>query len=255
MLTFFRKLYRIACLLGWFLFMATGAILRKLGKNPEETIRQASLDTGRWARGILNILNIRLTVHGTMPQTQGVLIVSNHLGYLDIIVHASLMGVRFAPKKEIRSWPFLGWYVGLSCPVWIDRKSPAKSRATLNEFERTLDLGVPLIVYPEGTTTDGKHGLLPFKSTPFEAVLKDHKPLLPLITIYHVPEGEMNPAWYGDQTLLPHVWTLLGIREIRVDIYSCGLLHPHDMGRKELAVQVRERMLEVYREHTGIEAS
>ncbi len=252
MLTFFRKLYRIACLLGWFLFMATGAILRKLGKNPEETIRQASLDTGRWARGILNILNIRLTVHGTMPQTQGVLIVSNHLGYLDIIVHASLMGVRFAPKKEIRSWPFLGWYVGLSCPVWIDRKSPAKSKETLEEFEKTLRIGVPLIVYPEGTSTDGLHGLRPFKSTPFEAAIKDNRPLMPIITVYTVPEGAMNPAWFGDQELLPHVWELLGIRQIKADVYISQPILPEGFDRKILAEKTRDVMLASYREHTGI---
>lgn len=255
MLTFGRKIVRIFLLLIWFPVMLAKALVLHIGKKPDERIALGAELAGEWARGILRILNIRIFRHGEFPEEKGILLVSNHQSYVDILVHASLTGIRFAPKKEIRKWFLLGPYIELSHPVWIDRKSPAKSRATLNEFERTLNLGVPLIVYPEGTTTDGKHGLLPFKSTPFEAVLKDHKPLLPLITIYHVPEGEMNPAWYGDQTLLPHVWTLLGIREIRVDIYSCGLLHPHDMGRKELAVQVRERMLKVYREHTGIEAS
>ena len=105
MLTFFRKIYRIVCLLGWFLYMALKSAIARRGKTQEQIALQASQDTARWARGILKILNIRLTVHGEIPDTQGVLIVSNHLGYLDIIIHASLMGVRFAPKKEIRSWP------------------------------------------------------------------------------------------------------------------------------------------------------
>ena len=252
MLTFFRKIYRIVSLLGWFLFMAAGTLLRRRGNRPEETIRLASRDTGRWARGILKILNIRLAVHGEIPQSQGVLIVSNHLGYLDIVVHASLMGVRFAPKQEIRSWPFLGWYVGLSCPVWIDRKSPAKSRQTLEEFEKTLRLGIPLIVYPEGTSTDGLHGLRPFKSTPFEAAIKDNRPLLPIVTVYTVPEGAMNPAWFGDQQLVPHVWKLLGIREIRADLYLSPPILPEGLDRKTLAGKTRTIMQESYRKHTGI---
>lgn len=254
MLTFFRKTYRILRLAVWFLFMALRTILAGLGKTPDEKIRIASRDTGRWARGILKILNIRLEVHGEMPQSQGVLIVSNHLGYLDIIVHASLMGVRFAPKKEIRSWPFLGWYIGLSRPVWIDRKSPAKSRQTLEEFEKTLELSVPLIVYPEGTSTDGLHGLRPFKSTPFEAAIKDNRPLMPIVTVYTVPEGAMNPAWFGDQELLPHVWVILGIKQIKADVTISAPLLPEGLNRKELAEKTRAIMLASYRELTGIEA-
>ncbi len=253
MLTFFRKTYRIVRLIVWFLFMAMRAFFTRLGKSPEQIARLASLDTERWARGILNILNIQLTVHGEIPDSsRGVLIVSNHLGYLDIIVHASLMGVRFAPKKEIRSWPFLGWYVGLSCPVWIDRKSPAKSKQTLAEFEKTLELGIPLIVYPEGTSTDGLHGLRPFKSTPFAAALNDNRPLMQIITIYTVPEGAMNPAWFGDQELLPHLWELLGIRQIRADIHVSPLIFPEGNDRKSLAEKTRGIMLASYREHTGI---
>ncbi len=252
MLTFFRKIYRIVCLLGWFLYMALKSAIARRGQTQEQIALQASQDTARWARGILKILNIRLTVHGEIPDTQGVLIVSNHLGYLDIIIHASLMGVRFAPKKEIRSWPFLGWYVGLSCPVWIDRKSPAKSKQTLEEFEKTLQLGIPLIVYPEGTSTDGLHGLRPFKSTSFEAAIKDNRPLMPIITIYTVPPEAINPAWFGDQELLPHVWQLLGISEIKADIYISPLLFPEGLDRKALAEKTRGIMLESYRKQTGI---
>ncbi len=252
MLIFLRKTGRILRLIGWFLYRAAGAHVRRLGKNPDDRIRLAAREARDWARGILKILNIQVHVHGEIPQSQGVLIVSNHLGYLDILVHASLMGVRFAPKQEIRSWPFLGWYVGLSCPVWIDRKSPAKSRRTLEEFEKTMRLGIPLIVYPEGTSTDGLHGLRPFKSTPFEAVIKDRRPLLPMITTYRVPAGSMNPAWFGDQELLPHLWELLGLERIQADLYLSAPIRPEGSDRKELAAKTREIMLQSYREHTGI---
>lgn len=253
MLTFGRKILRIVLLLIWFPVMLLKAALLHIGKTRDERVTLGAKLAGEWARGILRILKIRVIRHGEFPEEKGVLLVSNHQSYVDILVHASLTGVRFAPKKEIRKWFLLGPYIEMSHPVWIDRKSPAKSLETLKEFEHTLAIGVPLIVYPEGTTTDGQHGLLPFKSTPFEAALKDRRPLLPLITVYHVPGGEMNPAWYGDQTLLPHVWQLLGLKEIRVDVYSCGLFHPTGETRKELAEKVRKLMQNAYREHTGIE--
>lgn len=253
MLIFGRKIFRLLQLLIWFPFMLMKTALRYIGKTEDEKIALGAELVGEWARGILRILNIHVTLHGTCPEEKGILLVSNHQSYVDILVHASLMGVRFTPKKEIRGWFLLGPYIGMSHPVWIDRKSPAKSLATLTEFEHTLSLGIPLIVYPEGTTTDGQHGLLPFKSTPFEAVLRDRRPLLPLITVYHVPCGSMNPAWYGDQTLLPHVWRLLGLKEIQVDVYSSDVVQPQADNRKQLAEQVRLLMQEAYRKHTGIE--
>ena len=149
-----RKIIRVLRLLVWFLYMLLKTVLRHIGKTEDEKITIGAELAGEWARGILHILNIRVTLHGSLPETKGVLLVSNHQSYVDILVHASLTGLRFAPKQEIRHWLLLGPYIGMSHPVWIDRKSPAKSRATLAEFEHTLALGVPLIVYPEGTTRD-----------------------------------------------------------------------------------------------------
>lgn len=244
---FFRKIFRIIRLLLWLPDVGLRTVFALRGKTPDERIQTASRYTIQWAAGIRDIMNVHTHIHGNLPESKGVLLVSNHLGYLDIVVHASFMGVRFAPKQEIRTWPILGPYLGLSQPVWIDRKNRAKSQETLLEFEKTLELEVPLIVYPEGTSTDGLHGLLPFKSTPFEAAIKNNRPIQPMITMYTVPKGSMNPAWFGDQELLPHVWELLGIREFRADIYLLPPVYPNQYGnRKELAEAVREKMLTVY---------
>lgn len=245
---FFRKIFRIIRLLLWMPNVGLRTIFALRGKSPDERIQTASRYTIQWAVGIRDILNVKTHIHGKTPETGGVLLVSNHLGYLDIIIHASFMGVRFAPKKEIRSWPVLGPYLGLSQPVWIDRKNRSKSQESLREFEKTLELEVPLIVYPEGTSTDGLHGLLPFKSTPFEAAIRNNRPIQPVITRYRVPEGAMNPAWFGDQELLPHVWELLGIPEIHADIHLLPPIYPNNYSnRKQLAEAVREEMMKVYR--------
>lgn len=244
---FFRKIFRIIRLLLWLPNVGLRTVFALRGKTPDERVQTASRYTIQWAAGIRDIMNVHTHIHGDLPESKGVLLVSNHLGYLDIIVHASFMGVRFAPKKEIRTWPILGPYLGLSQPVWIDRKNKTKSQETLREFEKTLELEVPLIVYPEGTSTDGLHGLLPFKSTPFEAAIKDNRPIQPVITRYKVPEGFMNPAWFGDQELLPHVWELLGIPEFHADVYLLPLIYPNQFAdRKQLAEAVREKMLELY---------
>jgi 1-acyl-sn-glycerol-3-phosphate acyltransferase len=193
-----------------------------------------------WGRGLLDILNVKVEVHGDESPLNGALVVSNHLGVLDILVHSSLFGFRFAPKSDIRSWPFLGAYVGLTYPIWVDRGSKARSQELLAEFHDTLTNGVSLIVYPEGTSSDGKHGVLPFKSTPFEAVVKGRLPVRPVLTLYRVPAtSNVEPCWYGDMTLPPHIWDLLSAPGIVAEIHVLPEFKaPADMDRKALAEHV-----------------
>ena len=136
-----------------------------------------------------------------------------------------------------------GWYLAISRPVWVDRKSRQKSKAVMEEFRRTLEDGVSLLVYPEGTTTDGQHGLLPFKSTPFETVTGTDFVIQPILTRYEIGPDGWNPAWYGDQTMLPHVWKFLGRRKLRAEVTILPPLtaQPGE-DRKELAQRVEQLM-------------
>ena len=108
MLTFGRKIVRIFLLLIWFPVMLAKALVLHIGKKPDERIALGAELAGEWARGILRILNIRIVRHGEFPEEKGILLVSNHQSYVDILVHASLTGIRFAPKKEIRNGFFWG---------------------------------------------------------------------------------------------------------------------------------------------------
>ena len=176
------------------------------------------------------------------------MIVGNHQGYLDIVAHASIFRIRFAPKKEIRSWPFLGFMISLNRPVWIDRKSRQKSKETAEEMVATMQNGIAMLVYPEGTSTDGQHGLLPFKSTPFEAAAELSLPIQPTLLFYEgVPKQTEPLAWYGDQKLLPHVWRILGLKEIRMRVYVLPVVYPKSgENRKELALRVHDLMEKEY---------
>lgn len=72
-----------------------------------------------------------------------------------MVSHAALFPIRFAPKIELKRTPVLGWLVGQSLPIWVDRGSRLKSAEVEREIERSLALGQTTVVYPEGTTTDG----------------------------------------------------------------------------------------------------
>ena len=124
-----------------------------------------------------------------MGDFKGGLIVSNHTGYVDILVHAAVLPIRFASKSSIRSWPLLGWFLRTGRPIWVDRSSPRKSKLVAQQFKDNMDHGLSLLVYPEGTSTDGESGILKFKSTPFAAAIDGDKPVLPTLIRYRKTPG------------------------------------------------------------------
>ncbi len=243
MRTWVRKLGRLTVFGLWMGPFALYAFSRCLGGRGG--IRRVSHCTQAWGRFLVRLFGIQVEFSCDHAIPDGVLVVSNHQSYLDILIHASLFPIRFTPKAEIRRWPVLGWYLGISRPIWIDRKSRQQSARLLPEFRRTLGDGVSLLVYPEGTTTDGRHGLLPLKSAPFETVVETAYPIQPIITCYLEEPDHWNPAWYGDQTLLPHVWRFAGRPVTRVRVTALPLVYARPgEDRKTLAARVETQMTE-----------
>lgn len=245
-----RRLWRIPLIFIWALWHAVYSLCVNWPHSREKRIRLMARQMKRWASGLLPLFGVELHVHGNTARYEqtGGLVVSNHTGYMDVFTEAAVFGMRFCPKKEIRSWPVFGLYTAIATPIWVDRTSPRKSEQTLQEFRETLTGKIPLIVYPEGTSTSGRTGLLPFKSTPFEAVAGTSIPVQPILVFYRTAgPGDLNPAWYGDVDFLPHLWALLGNRKIISDLYILEQYHaPGDFSRKQIAEAVREKMVSAY---------
>lgn len=248
-----RRIYRVIALFLWGSWHGIYSLPIRYLYKEDHSISRMALQTKYWGGGIVKILGIRTVVHGSPEEYQktGGLVVANHQSYVDVFLHASIFGLRFTPKKEIKSWPILGWYTDMTRPIWVDRDSRQASGGLMEQFRDTLRHKVPLIVYPEGTTSDGRSGLKAFKTTPFETVCGTDIPIQPVISIYHPAPGDMHPAWYGDATFLPHLWALLGNRKSTADVYILPLIYPEGRNRKQLAKVVRDAMLKAYCEHTG----
>lgn len=246
-----RRIYRISGLLFWSMLMAVLSVPWQLGRGWDKN-RKISRFTMIWTGGVARIVNLRVKVTGQVPSGQGGLVVSNHLGYIDIITHGSMLPLRYAAKADIAGWPLLGWYLGLSRPIWTDRESKQASRKTLRDFAKTMRKGMYLIVYPEGTSTDGKDGIRPFKSTSFEAAIAGNVPIYPVLTSYRDVPGRQTVCWYGDMTLLPHVWEVLGFERIDAEIRFLEPVQPEGRPRKELAAFVHDMMAKEYNRRPGI---
>ncbi|QSH40555.1 lysophospholipid acyltransferase family protein [Lentisphaerota bacterium ZTH] len=243
-MAFIRRLYKLLLITLWLPVIGFFSFFICLGGWG--SIRRVSFCSRIWGHVIVKILNIKVKVYGDFSSFKGGLIVSNHMGYLDVLVHASLFPIRFAPNIGIRSWPFLGWYLSISRPIWIDRASRQKSRKLLQEFKDTMDHNIPLLVYPEGTSTSGDDGILPFKSTSFEAVSGNGYPILPLITVYKKAPDGSNLSWHGKMTLVPHLWRILGHKEMHAEVHVMDIIQSEHRGRKELAKSVHHTMEELY---------
>lgn len=220
-----------------------------IGLSKWKRVRRGAFWAQLWAKGSAFIAGVKTVVHGEIPQDNGVLLVSNHLGYLDILAHASSFKLRFTPNDGIKKWIFAGQLVALSAPIWIDRKHPKKAASYAAEFRDTMNNGVSLLVYPEGTSTDGKHGMLNFKSTVFSS-LPENCPIMPMVLFYHETPAGVSAAWFDDTPFGRHGWKVLGLKQVKIDLYLLPPIYPKEgEDRKQLAARVREAMLEEYYRH------
>ena len=239
-----RAAVRFSALLVWVFALLPVALVSQL--IPAGRAARAGRLTRLWARGSWRIVGGRTEVVAGAAPSGGGLVVANHLSYLDIMVHAALFPVRFAPKIEMRKWPLVGMMTGFSRPVWIDRRRRNRAGGALNAMREALAGDVPLLVYPEGTNGAGD-ALLPFKTTCFAAAILADAPIYPVLTRYlPVPDGRVIP-WGRADGFLPHFWQVLGLKEIRCQVYIMPLIRPGRCDRKELTALLHDDMAERYR--------
>ena len=248
---FLRKIYRCLILVPHMAYWAIVSYPTSRKKDRWEAVRGMCDYVHLWAKDLLRCLGVRVTIHGQVRKDEAYLVVSNHLGYVDILVHASIFGLRFCHKAEIKSWPVLGSYTALTHPIWIDRKNRFQVKQNLEEFKATLEHKVPLIIYPEGTSSDGT-GILPFKNSPFEPAVSGSIQIQPIVTIYRVPEGEASPCWFTDISFPAHLWQFFGISRIQCDVYILDPIQANGKDRKALAQETYEIISQVHKKYTQL---
>lgn len=173
------------------------------------------------------LLGIEVVSRGTPTAAPGSLFVANHASYLDILVLGSLVQGAFIAKREVAGWPGIGLLAKMAGTLFIERRT-SRSAEQRDELTRRLEAGESLILFPEGTSNDGNR-VLPFKSALFSVAERDldggRVTVQPVSVAYtrldRLAIGRVwRPlfAWYGDMDLAPHLWEMLGLGRLTVEV-------------------------------------
>ena len=169
-------------------------------------------DRANWlqdaASTVLNRIGVRVTAEGD-PPLDG-LVVSNHLSYLDVLAYASVMPCVFVAKQEVRGWPVFGRFATMAGTIYVDRKRHGANGGAASAMEEALAAGVPVVLFPEGTSNDGR-SVLPFHSGFFEPAIRANAVITAAAIGYTSSTAkEATLAYYGDDIFGPHLVRTLG---------------------------------------------
>ena len=180
-------------------------------------------------RGMSRSLGIRIVCHGSPVNGRGVLFVSNHVSWSDIPVLGARIKAAFVAKSEVGGWGAVGWLATLADTVYVERTRRTSTGDQRDAISERLALGDNIILFPEGTNSDGVV-VLPFKSSLFAVIDGLPDMLIQPVTIAYtrvngIPvtrERLPDLAWVGDTELLPHARAFAALGRVRAEI----IFHP-----------------------------
>jgi 1-acyl-sn-glycerol-3-phosphate acyltransferase len=176
------------------------------------TLERRALWLRTAASTVLAALGIRYSVEGR-PATHG-LVVSNHLSYLDVLILSAAMPCFFVAKAEIDDWPYFGKAARSGGTIFVDRSSLTSAMSVADQMTERLKLPIPIpvLLFPEGTSTDGAQ-LLRFHSRLIDPATSIGAPITTAAVRYVIEGGvpERELCWYGDESFATHMWKVLGV--------------------------------------------
>lgn len=201
-------------------------------------------------RLIARIMGLRIHVDGKIAD-KPVLLVANHISWMDIVVFTAITPLSFVAKQEVGTWPGVRVLAKLQRTIFVDREKRTESLKSATEIAERLRNGDNVVLFPEGTSSDGNR-VLDFKSTLFAgAASADGDTPIQTIAIAYtflggVPLGRRTRplvAWYGDMEMASHVWNLLKAGPLDVHVRIGEPMTLSDIGdRKALALYSEKKI-------------
>ena len=210
-----------------------------------------------YSRSMLKFLNVTCIIEAEPGRDfdthAGMLIIPNHMSYLDVLVINALFPAVFVTSREIEQTPVLGQITTVAGCTFIERRHKQSLHRDIDRLSALLNDGVNVTLFPEGTTTAGDI-MLPFKKSLFEAAIRSKARVVPVCLRYETINGEPfsranhdTVAWYGDMSFLPHLLKLVSVSEItvRLTVLPDMEFRGH-RSRKKLADATRKKIADCY---------
>jgi 1-acyl-sn-glycerol-3-phosphate acyltransferase len=161
-----------------------------------------------WSLRMLGLLGVHLELRGRPPVTGPVLLVANHISWLDILVMNAARYCRFVSKSDVKRWPLIGTLATGGGTIYIERESRRDALRVVHHVAESLQRGEVVAVFPEGTTSDGV-ALLPFHANLIQAAISAGAPVQPVALSFldsktRVPS--LTPCYIGEDTLVGSLW-------------------------------------------------
>lgn len=208
----------------------------------------------RWTclfmKRLVAALPFKVRVVGELPQTP-MLWVSNHVSWTDIPLLGMLMPLSFLSKAEVRQWPLAGWLAEKAGTLFI-RRGGGDVQRLREQISEQLGQAQPLLIFPEGTTTDGRQ-LRTFHGRLLAGAIDQGVPVQP-VAIQYLREGEADPIapFIGDDDLVSHLMRLFGQPRGEVQIHLLAPICSVEKERAALAFQAQQA---IQRALFGVEAA
>lgn len=248
-MNFFRRLYRTIYLVILFTYATLELVVTRPHSRPE---RAAWLS--RFCNRVLRAMDVHFSIEGPVPMAGAV--ITNHLTYVDIIVHSAMRPCVFVSKAELRKTPLLGWMSMMSGTVYVERGAGGSAAKAAEGMAKGFRDGLPVVFFPEGTTGVGDETAMPFRSGLIAQAMEAEQSITPGFIRYELSPEDLaagktarNDVHWGPQSLPAHIWNFVGLHRLTAHIRFAGspvqFSRAAIADRKIAAEEAREAVLKV----------
>lgn len=196
-----------------------------------------------WSNQLLRIIGITVKLHGTPPTDGPLLLVCNHISWLDITTLHAVCRCRFVSKADVKHWPVIG-RLAIGCDtLFIERESRRDAMRVVHHVAEALRDGDMVAVFPEGTTGYGED-LLPFHANLIQAAISAEAPVQPLALRFTDAHGQHTrvPSYVGDDTLQASIWRTLRAESLVANVWVGAAQQCDGRDRRAWAHALREEV-------------
>ena len=243
----FVKVFRAFRIAAVFTYSVVELVITRPRARPDRAAWLSKL-----CRRLLRCVNFTYATSGPVPSSGGV--ISNHLSYIDILLHGAIRPCVFVSKAEVRRMPVFGWISFMAGTVYVERGAGGSAAKAAEGMAKGFRDGLPVTFFPEGTTGVDDGTVMPFRSGLLAQALAVEAPITPGFLWYELSpqdqaEGRTpgNDIHWGPQTLSAHLWNLLGLRGAKITIHFASASIPFTaaalQNRKVAAVEAHDAVL------------